>query len=396
MSVSIIGTYHNKVGKLEDKTVYDLLVEAGKGALNDAGVTGKDIDAVFIGNFAGGQFNKQEHMAPYAIEIDENLRFKPCTRVENACASGSTAVVQAVNAIEAGKAETVLVIGVEKMTSLKTAGVTGVLATASHYPLEGEKGYSFPGLYAEFAKGYMARYGYAVEELYDTLGLISCKAHKNAISNPLAHMHVEYSHEFTSTISEKNPIIAAPLRLTDCSLVSDGAAAIVVTNTEKAKALKDKVVEITDIVQASDYLSIVQGKRPNYELTAAKYAINKALENTKLKIEDIDAAEVHDCFTITELLIYEALGIAPEGRGRDALLNGDVYPGGKLPVNLSGGLKAKGHPVGATGVSMHVLIARQLLGEAIGLQAEGAETGLILNIGGSGATNIVSILRRVR
>ena len=140
----------------------------------------------------------------------------------------------------------------------------------------------------------------------------------------------------------------------------------------------------------------MEGKRSNYELTAAKYAINKALGNTKLTIDDIDVAEVHDCFTITELLIYEALGLAPEGRGRDALLNGDVYLGGKFPINLSGGLKAKGHPVGATGVSMHVLIARQLLGEAIGLQAKGAEAGLTLNIGGSGATNIVSILKRVK
>lgn len=396
MSVSILGTYHSKVGKLEDKSLYDLLVEAGKGALLDAGVTGKDIDAVFVGNFAGGQFNRQEHLAPYAIEIDEGLRFKPCVRVENACASGSTAVAQAVNAIEAGKAETVLVIGVEKMTTLKTAGVTGVLATASYYPVEGEKGYSFPGLYAEFAKGYMSKYGYTREELYDALGHISCKAHKNAMANPLAHMHIEYTHEFASTVSEKNPCIADPLKLTDCSLVSDGSAAIVITRTEKAKALKDKVVEIGEIVQASDYLSIVEGKRSNFELTAAKYAVDKALKSTHMTIDDIDVAEVHDCFTITELLIYEALGLAASGKGREAILNGDVYVGGRLPVNPSGGLKAKGHPVGATGVSMQVLIARQLLGEAVGLQVNGAETGLTLNIGGSGATNIVTILRRIK
>lgn len=396
MSVSILGTYHSKVGKLEDKTIYDLILESGKGALQDAGVTGKEIDAVYVGNFAGGQFCKQEHLAPYAIEIDEDLRFKPCARVENACASGSTAVAQAVNAIESGRAETVLVIGAEKMTTLKTAGVTGVLATASYYPLEGEAGYSFPGLYAEYAKGYMQKYGYTVDELYDTLAHITCKAHKNAMSNPLAHMHVEYTHEFAGSISEKNPVIAEPLKLTDCSLVSDGAAALVLTRTEKAKALKDKVVEIADIVQASDYLSIVEGKRSNYELTAAKYAVNKALKNTGLNIDDIDVAEVHDCFTITELLIYEALGLVPSGKGREALQNGDVFVGGRLPVNPSGGLKAKGHPVGATGVSMHVLIARQLLGEAIGLQVSGAEAGLTLNIGGSGATNIVSVLKRIK
>lgn len=396
MSVSILGMYHSKVGKLEDKTIYDLLIEAGKGAIKDSGIAGKDIDAVFVGNFAGGQFNRQEHIAPYSIEIDENLRFKPCVRVENACASGSSAVAQAVNAIEAGKADTALVIGVEKMTSLRTAGVTGVLATASYYPVEGEKGYTFPGLYAEFAKGYIAKYGYKAEELSDILAYISCKAHKNAMSNPLAQMHVEYTHEFASEVSEKNPMIAEPLKLSDCSLVSDGAAAMVITRTENAKALKDKVVEIAEVVQASDHLSIIEGKRPNYELTAAKYAVDKALKNSGLTIADIDAAEVHDCFTITELLIYEALGLAPAGRGREALENGDVYVGGRLPVNASGGLKAKGHPVGATGVSMHVLIARQLLSDAIGLQVKNAETGLTLNVGGSGATNIVSILRRIR
>jgi acetyl-CoA C-acetyltransferase len=160
--------------------------------------------------------------------------------------------------------------------------------------------------------------------------------------------------------------------------------------------MKDQVVEITDLVHASDYLSIVEGKRSRHELTAAKYAVGKVLTNIGLRIDDIDVAEVHDCFTITELLIYEAMGLAPSGRGKDALLNGDVYVGGRLPINPSGGLKAKGHPVGATGVSMHVLIAKQLLGKSIGEQIKGATTGLTLNIGGSGATNIASVLRRIK
>ncbi|EOD00320.1 thiolase domain-containing protein [Caldisalinibacter kiritimatiensis] len=396
MSVSIVGTYHSKVGRLKEETLYSLLVEAGKGALEDANLTGKDIDAVYVGNYSGGGFNHQEHLAPYAIEIDEGLRFKPCIRVENACASGSTAVEEAMMAIQAGKIKTALVIGVEKMTSLNTKGVTDVLAMASYYPVEGSKGYTFPGLYAEYAKGYMKKYGYSIEELYDTLAHISVKAHKNAMSNPLAQMHVEYTHEAAKSVHDKNPMIADPLKLSDCSLISDGAAALVLTTTENAKAMKDEVVEIQSLVHASDHLSIVEGKRSNYELTAAKYAVKKALEEVNLTIDDIDVAEVHDCFTITELLIYEALGLAPDGKGREALDNGIVYPGGKLPVNLSGGLKAKGHPVGATGASMHVLIARQLLGNAIGLQAEGAEIGLTLNIGGSGATNIASILKRIK
>lgn len=396
MGVSILGTYHSKVGRLKDKNIYDLLVESGKGAIEDAGISPEEINGIFVANYSGGGFNNQEHIAPYALEIDEALRFKPCTRVENACASGSTAVEQAMFAIESGKMKNVLVIGVEKMTSLKTAGVTKVLAMASYYPGEGEKGYSFPGLYAEYAKGYMDKYDYSQEELADTLAYITCKAHKNAMSNPLAQMHVEYEPAFAKEVSDKNPMIAKPLKLSDCSLISDGAAALVLTSTENAMAKKDKVVEIQTLEHASDYLSIVEGKRANYELTAAKRAINNALNNLDLTIEDIDVAEVHDCFTITELLIYEALGLAEDGRGRDAIVNGDVYVGGKLPVNPSGGLKAKGHPVGATGASMHVLIARQLLGEAIGLQVEGATTGLTLNIGGSGATNIVSILKRVK
>jgi acetyl-CoA C-acetyltransferase len=396
MSIAILGMFHSKVGRLEDKTLYNLLVEAGQAALKDAEVEGRDIDAVFVGNYSGGGFNKQEHLAPYAVEIDPGLRFKPCIRVENACASGSTAVEQAMFAIESGRIKTALVIGVEKMTTLKTAGVTEVLAMASYYPEEGAKGYTFPGLYAEYAKGYMQKYGYDKEYMYDTLAHITCKAHKNALSNPLAHMHSEYAFESAKNIHEKNPVIAEPLKLSDCSLVSDGAAALVLTSTENAKSLKDRVVEIQSIAHTSDYLSIVEGKRSNYELTAAKHAVSSALKAANLTINDINLAEVHDCFTITELLIYEALGIVPDGKGREALLNGDVYVGGRLPVNVSGGLKAKGHPVGATGVSMHVLVAKQLLGEAIGLQVNGAEVGMTLNIGGSGATNIASVLRRIK
>ncbi|MDF2519916.1 MAG: Propanoyl-CoA C-acyltransferase [Clostridia bacterium] len=396
MSASIIGMAHSRVGRQEEQTLYSLLTEAGKEALKDAGLSGKDIDAVYVANYSGGGFNKQEHLAPYAIEIDEGLRFKPCIRVENACASGSTAIAQAIYAIESGRFKSVLVIGVEKMTSLKTAGVTEVLAMASYYPEEGGKGYSFPGLYAEYAKGYMAEYGYSEEELADTLAYITCKAHKNAMANPLAQMHMEFTHDFAKQISDKNPMIAPPLKLSDCSLVSDGAAAVVLTSTDNAIAMKDKVVEISGIVHASDYLSIVQGKRARYELTAVKYAAQKVLGDLGMTINDIDLAEVHDCFTITELLIYEALGLAPSGKGREALLNGDVYIGGRLPVNPSGGLKAKGHPVGATGVSMHVLIVKQLLGEAIGEQVKEAAAGLTLNIGGSGATNIVSVLKRIR
>ncbi len=396
MSVSIIGTSHSKVGRLKEETIYSLLVDAGKEALKDSKVAAKDIDAIYVGNYAGACFNKQSHLAPYALEIDPDLRFKPCTRVENACASSSNAVKEAVNAIKAGEVDTALVIGVEKMTDLKTAGVTEVLALASYYPDEAAKGYSFPGLYAEYAKGYMKHYGYSEEELSDMLAHITVKAHKNAMSNPLAQMHVEYDHSFAKTVSDKNPMIAEPLKLSDCSLVSDGAAALVLMRTDLALEKADKVVEITSLAHVSDYLSIVAGKRADYELTGAKLAIETALKKAGLTIDDIDVAEVHDCFTITELLIYEALGLAEPGKGIEALLNGTVMVGGKLPVNPSGGLKAKGHPVGTTGASMFVLITRQLLGQAIGLQVEGAKRGILLNIGGSGGTNISAVLTRIK
>ncbi|MEA4825581.1 MAG: thiolase domain-containing protein [Clostridium sp.] len=396
MAVSIIGTSHSKFGKLEDKTIYDLILDAGRAALADANLTGKDIDAVFFTNYNATDFNNQSHLGPYMVEIDPALRFKPCIRVEAACSSGSLGVYEAIKGIESGRYKTVLVVGAEKMTSLNTKGVTNALAKASYWPLEGEQGYTFPGLYAELAKGYKAHFGISDEELSDTLARISVKAHTNATQNPLAQMQKGSSMEYALNLSDKNPMVAEPLKLSDCSLVSDGAAAVVLTTTEKAMELKDKVVEISSINMACDYLSIVEGKRHNWEHEAITLAFNKCLEETGLTLNDLNLAEVHDCFTINELVIYEALGLTEPGKGREAVLDGSVYPGGRLPVNVSGGLKAKGHPVGATGVSMHVLAAKQLLGEAIGIQVEGAKNAVTVNVGGSGATNVVSILRRVK
>ena len=396
MGISIIGTSHSKVGKIEDKTIYDLIVDAGKAALADAGITGDEVDAVFFTNYNATDFNNQSHLGPYMIEIDPGLRFKPCIRVEAACASGSLGVYEAVKGIESGRYKTVLVVGAEKMTSLRTKGVTEALAKASYMPLEGEKGYTFPGLYAELAKGYKAHFGISDEEMNDTLARISVKSHTNAMHNPLAQMQGGSTMEYALTLSDKNPMIAEPLKLSDCSLVSDGGAAVVLTTTERAMELKDKVVEISAIHMASDYLSIVEGKRNNWEHEAIRRAFNQCLEETGLTLADINLAEVHDCFTINELVIYEAMGLTEPGKGREALLDGSVYHGGRLPVNVSGGLKAKGHPVGATGVSMHVLAAKQLMGEAIGLQVEGAKNAATINVGGSGGTNIISILRRVK
>lgn len=394
MAVNVIGTFHSKIGRL-DEYVYELLVQAGRGALEDAGVAAGDIDGIWIGNFSGGGFNSQEHLAPCAVDIDPALRFKPAVRVENACASGSAAIAAAKNAIEAGEAELALVIGVEKMTSLDTKGVTKVLAMASYWPEEGELGMTFPGLFAEYAKGYMEKYNVSAEELRVILAKVAAKNHRNAVANPLAQMPWECTfQDILDRPDQKNPMVAEPLRLFDCSLVSDGAAALVLASDKKAKELGLAQVELSALVHTTDYLAL--SKRSNSEFTAGKRAIQKAYELADITVDDLDFAEVHDCFTIAEVLAYEAIGLVPDGEGPRAIDEGLVEVGGKLPINASGGLKAKGHPVGATGVSMAVLAVRQLQGKAIGHQIEGAKVGLTYNIGGSAASNYALIFKRTK
>ncbi|MFY9166478.1 MAG: thiolase domain-containing protein [Limnochordia bacterium] len=394
MAVYVVGTYHSIVGRLEE-SVYDLLIQAGRGALADAGVEARDIDGIWVGNFSGGGFNSQEHLAPCAVEIHPDLRFKPATRVENACASGSAAIAAAKQAIEAGAAELALVIGVEKMTSLNTSGVTQVLAMASHWPEEGAQGMTFPGLFAEFAKGYQEQYQISPEELRVLLAKVAAKNHRNAAANPLAQMPWECTYEdILNRPEEKNPIVAAPLRLFDCSLISDGAAALVLASEDKAKELQNELVELKALAHTTDYLPL--SKRSKAEFTAGRRAIHRAYELAGITVDDLDFAEVHDCFTIAEVLAYEAMGLTPPGRGAQAIEEGWVEVGGRLPVNASGGLKAKGHPVGATGVSMAVLAVRQLLGRAIGHQIPGAEIGLTYNIGGSAVSNYALIFQRIR
>lgn len=394
MAVHVIGTHHSKVGRLED-SLYKLLITAGKGALQDAGVEARDIDGIWVGNFSGGGFNSQEHLAPCVMDIDPDLRFKPATRVENACASGSAAIAAAKNAIEAGDCDLALVIGVEKMTCLDTKGVTKVLAMASCWPEEGAIGVTFPGLFAEYAKGYQEKYGITDQKLRTVLAKVAAKNHTNALANPLAQMPWDCTYQdILNRPDEKNPLIAPPLRLLDCSLISDGAAALVLASERRAKEFRQELVQLTALVHTTDFLSI--NKRSKSEFVAGKKAIRRAYELANITVDDLDFAEVHDCFTIAELLIYEALGLAEDGRGAEALEEGFVNINGRLPVNASGGLKAKGHPVGATGVSMAVLATRQLLGKAIGHQIKEAEVGLTFNIGGSAASNYALIFRRVQ
>ncbi len=383
--VQIIGWGHTRFGRLA-QGLEELIVEAGAEALEHAGLAPGDVEAIFVGHFNGAMVG-EGFPASLALGIHPDLRFTPATRLENACASGSAAVYAARDAIEAGRARAALVIGVEKMTHLPTAEVARALGHAAYQPEEA--GLSFPEVFAMFARAYFERYG----DHTRTLAEIAAKNHANAMANPLAHLHKELAVEFCETASDKNPVVAEPLKVTDCSLVSDGAAALVMVADDMA-ASAPRAVKFRAAVQVNDYLPM--SRRDPLAFEGPARAMRGAIAAAGLTLDDIDLAEVHDCFTIAELLVYEAMGLTGPGQGRRALEEGIVRPGGALPVNLSGGLKAKGHPVGATGVSMHVLVARQVMGEAGEMQIKDAARGLVFNMGGSGVANYASVLEAAR
>ena len=409
---SIIGAYNTQFGAFikkdkatglitDTKTYYDLLIEAGRGAIADSGLEAKDIDAIYVGSCSPGSFINQEHVAPIAAEIDPALRFKPMTRCECACASSSVALYDAIYAVEAGRAKNVLVIGVEKMNLLPTPQMTHVLACSSHWPTEGSRGMSFPMLFAEYAKGYQAHYNIPTEEFERMLWTAGALCYKNGAENPLAHVkNGPASVEAIMALNEldakgrcKNMMIAAPLRLHDCSLVTDGAAALVITQTANVSN-KKRAVEIAGIGHSVERLP--ENVRPNmYELMGGKNAVAKAYKEAGITAADIDLAEVHDCFTINQIISTEALGLSADGRAGYDYLDGRFTRDDKVAINLSGGLKSKGHPVGATGASMHALIYKQIIGEAIGVKARKADIGVAFNVGGSAVTNCVTVLRKL-
>ena len=416
---SIIGAYNSKFGSFvtknhdtglftDQKSIYELIIEAGKGALLDAEISGKDVDGVWLGSFAPGLFANQEHLAAFAAEIDpEGLRFKSMTRCEAACASGSVALYDALYAVESGRVNVALVLGVEKMHLLDTKGVTHVLATCSYWPEEGAKSVSFPFLFAEYAKCYKDHYKLNASDLERMLATVSALAYRNGVDNPLAQFskggHSDKLGLLTADAilelsPENNPIIADPLRLHDCSLVTDGSAAVVIMKTADALKNGRRVVEISGIGHVNERLPV--SVRPNmYDLMAGKEAVRLAFNEAKITIADVDLVEVHDCFTINQLLCTEALGLSADGRAGYDYLEGRFTRSDDLcAVNLSGGLKAKGHPVGATGVSMHALIYKQLMGEPIGatLSKKTPAVGVSFNVGGSAVTNCVSVLRRLK
>jgi acetyl-CoA C-acetyltransferase len=386
-SVCIVGAGHTKFGRLDALNLEQLIVQAAGEAIADAAVDPADIDAVYLGHFNSGMVS--DGFASSLIhQVSPALRFKPATRCENACASGAAAIFSAMAAIESGQADIVLVVGAEKMTSNTTEQVTRALAGAGYQNDPDEARLSFPQVFGLAAQGYASRYA----DPLAAMAKIASKNHDNALRNPLAQMHRSMSFEACNTVSEKNPLIAPPLRLTDCSLITDGAAAIVLVSARRAHEFARKVA-VRARAHVSDFLPM--SGRDFIAFEGPERSIGQALRSAGLSIADIDFAEVHDCFTIAELLVYEAMGLAPKGQGARVLDDGTVMRGGALPVNLSGGLKAKGHPVGATGVSMHAISYRQLTGQAGDMQLEQPEFGLVFNMGGAAVANYTSVLQAV-
>ena len=386
-NICIVGSGHSKFGRL-DKSLEELIVEVTREAVEEAGISPGDIDAVFLGHFNSGLVS-DGFASSLILQAYPDLRFTPAMRAENACASGSAAIHAGINTLKAGKARTVLVVGAEKMTHRTTEDVTTALAGAGYQNDEAERSLSFPQVFGLAARKYTDRHGSPL----DAMARISVKNHDNAMHNPLAHMQRRFTLDEASHVTNKNPEIAPPLRLTDCSLVTDGAAAVVLT-TEEAAAGFAKVARFRAAVHVSDFLPM--SARDFLAFEGPERAFRMAYDEAGVTLGDLQFAEVHDCFTIAELLTYEAMGLTPKGQGARALEEGTVYRDGALPVNLSGGLKAKGHPVGATGVSMHAVAYRQLTGQAGGMQKAGASMGLVFNMGGSAVANYVSILETQR
>ena len=382
----IIGSGHTKFGKLDAKSIEDLMLEAADEAMKEAKVAPKDVDAIFVGHFNSG-LSPDGFVSSLVHQLSPDFRFTPSTRYENACASGSAAIFGALTALNAGEAKTALVVGVEKMTNRSTPDVTKSLAGAGYQYDAAEAALSFPQVFALAAQGYGERYGSPLE----SMARIASKNHINALDNPLAQMQRKMDFDACNNVTEKNPQIAPPLRLSDCSLISDGAAAIVLT-TDKGVGGTNRV-GFRGTKHVNDFLPI--SKRDFIKFEGPQRAIQGALKEAGLSVNDLSFAEVHDCFTIAELLIYEAMGLKPAGKGGDALKDGTVYADGKLPVNRSGGLKAKGHPIGATGLSMHAISFRQLTGQAGDIQLKDPKLGLVFNMGGSGVANYASILEAV-
>ncbi|MDR2623149.1 MAG: thiolase domain-containing protein [Methanobrevibacter sp.] len=380
--VAIIGVSQTKFGELWEASLRQLIAEAGLSAIEDANIQGDDIGAMYVGNMTAGLFIQQEHIASL-IADHTGLNPIPCTRVEAACASGGLALRQGIMAVASGYHDIVISAGVEKMTDV--VDPTPAIATASDQEWEAKVGATFPSLYAMMARRHMYEYGTTREQL----AMFSVINHENGSKNPRAQFPFKITVDQVLNSSK----VADPLRLLDCSPVTDGAAAIVLAPAEEAHKYSDTPIYVKASAQASGTIAL-HDRQDITTIDSTKIAAKKAYEMADLTSEDIDTVEVHDCFSINGILAIEDLGFVEKGEGGKAIEEGMTQNGGKIPVNPSGGLKSRGHPLGATGIAQTAEIVWQLRGEAGKRQVEGAEIGMTHNIGGTGGTAAIHILSR--
>jgi len=382
--VAIVGAAMTKFGEEWERGFRDMIAEAGVKAIDDANMSGKEIDAIYGGTMAAGRLIGQEHITALIADY-MGLNPIPATRVEAACASGGVALRTGYLAVASGLHSNVVVGGVEKMTDVPVGEAAVALGGAGDQEWELFMGATFPALYAFMARRHMHEFGTTEEQM----AMVAVKNHANASKNPYAH----FQNQITLRDVMKSKKVAEPLKLYDCSPITDGAAAIILAPLDKAREYTDVPVEIVASSQASDTLALHHRKSLT-TLNATVEAARKAYGMAKVKPNDIDVCEVHDCFTIAEIIAYEDLGFFKKGKGGKAIEDGETVLDGRIPINTSGGLKGCGHPVGATGVKQAVEITWQLRGEAKGRQVNGAEIGMTHNVGGSGATCVIHIMKR--
>jgi acetyl-CoA C-acetyltransferase len=382
--VAIVGVGICKFGELWEQNLRDITLEAGMYAIFDSGVRGADIDGLVIGNMSAGRFTGQEHLGAQAADMG-GLGDMPAYSVEAACASGGAAVRQAYMAIKSGEHNVMLVLGTEKMSDVNQSEAMNTISVASDWEYEGMFGATFPALYALMARRHMKEYGTTEEHL----ALPTVKNHANAAHNPWA----QFQRAVPIEVVMKSGLLADPLRVLHSAPVTDGAAGLVMCRADLAKQYSDTPVYIEASEQRSDTLAL-HDRESITRMDAVINSTRSALKEANLELTDIDVFELHDSFSIGEIILTEDVGIAKKGEGGKALEEGITEIGGKFPVNTSGGLKARGHPVGATGVAQIVELALQLRGDAEKRQVDGAEKALAVNIGGTGATSIVHILGR--
>jgi len=383
--VAVVGIGKTAFGAFPDRDLSSLAVEAGQKALENGRAKTSQVEAFYLGNFAGPSFVGQNHLAPY-VAAGMGITGIPATRFEAACASSGSAFFHAVSAVAAGLYDVILVGGVEKMTSQSTPKVTEILAGVGDLCGEVKAGATFPALFAMIARRHMYQYGTTRE----ALAAVAVKNHANGAKNPLAHMRKVITME--QALNGK--MIAEPLTVYDCSLVSDGAAAVLIAPLERASEFTDKPVRVLGIAQTSDNVALDE-KADITTFRAVQTSAEKAYKMAGVGAADIQFAEIHDCFTIAEIVAIEDLGFVKKGEGGPYTLAGRTCINGERPVNTSGGLKSKGHPVGATGVGQICDVVQQIRGEAGERQVKRNSVGLAQNLGGSGATSVVTILGAV-